>query len=126
MENDEYVVIISGNKSKHYYKNGLLHREVGPAIVTSYNKETYSGLSDEHLYKEVLVQSFTPSGYKPIYVTEEIEDSPRMPYRKAIYYLDGNAYAKRDFDKRITQMNLKNDLNTELLVNQSNTKKPKI
>ncbi len=123
---DQYIIIVSRNKTKYYYKNSVLHREEGPAIIHKFHQDKHLDLPDEHLYKIVEIEDLMPKGYKDIYVGEDVEDSSRVPFRPARYYLDGKPYSKKEFEQIKEKMDLKKELNNELNLNQINIQKVKI
>lgn len=130
--NDEYIVYIDEGKTSRYYKNKKLHREAGPAYVCTIDKEKYTNLSDEDLYRKV---------YKPVIPEEEVKAfhidyfhlsggnsipvaSPfKSTYYGSYYYLEGIKYSKKEFDTIL----FKNKMECELSqLDNKTSKKPKV
>jgi hypothetical protein len=111
-----------------FYKNGLLHREVGPAVVTLANRDEFLNLGDESLYKETPIDSKFPNGYKPenIFVEDNIKGKNVLVYSIAIYYLNGQAYSYKEFEEAKIKLDLKKELDKELDTSQSNIKRSKV
>ncbi len=94
---DEYIVCIEEDGHHFYYKNGKLHREVGPAYFGALHEKEYTNLSDEKLYKKVFVYTVDEKQYTvPI---NSDPDSVRISYRplKANYHLEGKQYNEKEF-----------------------------
>lgn len=126
---DEYIVkkCSYGKGVYFYYKNGKLHRENGPAIVSSYDIGRIKGRKpkDESLYKEEIVKESVPIEHMNIHI---VDDSPGLcpEIYPATYYLEGQAYTKKQFDELKAKIDIKNELSSELSVTLSKTKKAKI
>jgi hypothetical protein len=126
---DEYIVkkCSYGKGVYFYYKNGKLHREEGPAIVSSYDIGRIKGRKskDEVLYKEKIIHEAVPPGHTN---TAIIEDPSGLcpEINMAVYYLEGQPYSKKDFKEIKTKIDMKNELSKELSLNESNIKKNKI
>ena len=124
MENkDEYTVKICINKEfyrtdYYFYKNGLLHREAGPAILLGLNKVEFDKLEDNHLYKEELIFKRVPPGYECKYVRAT---PPAIAVVK--HYLNGIAYQT---EKEFNIAKFNKELEQELPVTKLTNKKPKI
>ncbi len=123
---DEYIVKIC-NKSifdegdYYFYKNGLLHREEGSAIILQFSTNKFKSLNDKDLYKEEIITNKFPQDYKFKYL--EIGDSG---VSLATHYLNGIHYSQEQFEKIKEKLDLKNELNNELSITKNNTQKPKI
>jgi len=131
MENtEEYIVqkCKNGKGSLFFYKNGLLHREAGPAIVTFPNRKTLTKLGDENLYKEKIVKSDFPEHYSPdpIDKSELINGKIALIHSIAIFYLEGKPYSQEEFEQIKGTFILKNELSKELLESDKLTKKVKL
>jgi hypothetical protein len=118
MENqDEYVVYIEKIGNRFYYKNGQLHREVGPAYVPWSLKDKYSGLEDQDLYKIICKEHIDEPKYKSSYFIDEpmhaflddfgrpvkltpkqIDDKLRIRPTYPCYHLEGVEFSKQEFD----------------------------
>jgi hypothetical protein len=130
MTKDTYIIkrTRNGTGACFFYKNGLLHRELGPAIVTLANRDDLLNLGDEYLYKEISIDSKFPNDYIPIYILENqcINDRMTQVYSIAVYYLNGQAYSKKEFNEAKIKLDLKKELDKELNIVQSNIKKTKV
>jgi hypothetical protein len=133
---DEYILKrgFGGSGAYFFYKNGLLHREVGPAIIFEETEEEYKNrflnLGDEHLYKEEIINSKYPLDYKEELFQEKVY-IPSLKYAVDSHivfshYLNGKPYTPNEFKQIKVRLDLKNELNTELPNNHSNIKKPKV
>lgn len=130
---DEYILkkCSFGTGTYFYYKNGLLHREAGPAIVSAYNisrikPNKYPHLNDSHLYKQEIVNEIAPKNYIGIQITEEGQQGLCHEITDAVYYLEGEPYTKKQFEKVKEKLDLKNQLNVELPITQQIIKKTKV
>jgi hypothetical protein len=104
MEKDEYVVNKLGI-FVCYYKNGKLHREVGPAIYFSNDSHKYTNLEDQELYKRGIVNA----GSLPSSVVFNMNKN-NDPY----YYLEGVSYTENEFKSMLDKKNLKLELDNDL------------
>lgn len=121
---DSYVVKICSTgqfelNDYYFYKDNLLHRETGPAVILGLTKEKFDKLVDKELYKQELIQSKFPPGYQIKYVRVI---SPAI--RVASYYLYNEPYTEEEFNKIKFTLELKKELNDELQSHQSDPKKP--
>jgi hypothetical protein len=122
-QKDQYIVYINEYKTRYYYKNDLLHREAGPAIVRGSLVENYEHLVDKQPYEEIMLHIYgVPKGYESQYLRYE----DRLEYYTAMYYLEGKPYSQKDFEKIKTIIDLQDELNDKLPINLSNNKKNKI
>lgn len=127
---DEYIVKVFNDGTRHYYKNDRLHREIGPARLIPEDKEYFTDLSDEHLYKEVILDQDPPhkvlNNTPPVmYVTKK--DGSVDRFRTIpIYYLEGQTLTNEEFAKIKAKLVLKNELSVELPTTESSSKKLKI
>lgn len=147
---DEYLVFVrKGDGSRFYYKNRKMHREAGPAIVCPTEIEKYTGLSDEGLHKETVIDlliidsgaEVSTINLEKLYEFTVVEDSkeitmsipngqsfvvieaPSAYFMGSLYYLDGIKLSEKEFDASI----LRNKIENELEQTSSTTnKKPKI
>lgn len=117
--NDEYIVYIRKDGSRFYLKNKAFHRESGPAIVIAADKDRYSNLGDENLYKK---------SYKPI-EWEENDDNRHLDklmmftyFFESQYALNGIKYSEQEFNAIM----LNQQLQDELHKSASHDKKVKI
>lgn len=127
---DNYIVkrTRNGTGACFFYKNGTLHREAGPAIVTLSNREHFLQLGDEELYKEEHISTDFPDGYSYEYLQqEEIIDGHLAKFTTIpIFYLNGQPYTEEEFNKIKLTLELKNELNNELLSSTNSVKKAKV
>lgn len=127
---NNYVVKKFGgaNGDHFYYKNGLLHREAGPAILSRFKRRFFQNLGDEGLYKEEILQGNSPSDYEPEIITELSEniDNISDTMMVAIYYLEGQAYTSDEFKDIKAKLDLKKELYSELDSSSNSIKKAKI
>lgn len=122
MSNHIVKICNNGKKDCYFYKNGLLHRENGPAIVLGYLSDNLHKLEDLHLYQQKNIQEGFPSNYQIRYLLESLEGD----VVNAIYYLNGEPYTKQEFMDAKVILDLKNELSSELITNQSPIKKSKV
>jgi hypothetical protein len=103
-----------------YFKNGQLHREAGPAIISIIDKEEYSYSEDKDLYREgkVKLDIFTK-----MRVLANIASSTNN--KNVSYFIDGELFSKEKF-YRIKLNKFKKELDNELITNKIETKKLKI
>lgn len=127
---DNYIVkrTRNGTGAYFFYKNGTLHREAGPAIVTLSNREHFLQLGDENLYKEEHVNRDLPNGYSYEYIQEEEIIDGRLTQVSSIpiFYLNGQPYTEKEFNKIKLTLELKKELNNELLSPTTYVKKAKV
>jgi hypothetical protein len=133
---DEYIFFINQFKTRFYYKNKRLHRENGPAVVISEDKDKYINLEDKDLYKEVfepVIQSIPnnkESNIKEYLIFDGIHFMNTLPhrpgmishYRFSIYYWDGTPYSKEQFEI----IKLKNELENNMIINESTETRTKV
>jgi hypothetical protein len=123
MLKNNYIVNINSDGSRTYLKNGLYHRESGPAIVSSLDKNKYLNLGDEELYEKV----FTTFSKQPHYlVNDGLWEYPVYLSLSTAYYLNGIEYSKEEFDAIKIKKELKEELNKNLDQNENLIKKTKI
>lgn len=128
MEN-EYTVKIFNDGTRYHYKNNLLHREIGPAILIPEDKQYFKDLSDRHLYKEIFVDEDAPwkiFNQKPIIYLPQPLGSFKRYHTMPVYYLNGEALSDEEFVKVKAKLVLKNELSSDLPMNQTTNKPPKI
>jgi hypothetical protein len=125
---DQYIVKICATSQfelndYYFYKNGLLHREEGPAVLLGLNEDSFYKIKGRKLYKEEFIPYKFPPGYEIKYVNSR---SPAI--KPASYYLNNEPYTEEEFNNIKSKLALKNELNNELPCSQSNTntKKNKI
>lgn len=123
MENkDEYIMEDNGF-TLVFLKNGVIHREDGPAMLWKHNSkiEHYLNLGDEHLYTIKKTKTYQKKVWK---------DSQQRKHNDDIFYfLDGRPLPKDDFElelKKIQIERIKSELNNELSTQQTNYKQSKI
>jgi hypothetical protein len=131
---DKYTLLkcCDGDGAYFFLKNGVLHREFGPAYISEEieDKSKYLNLGDEHLYEEKITSDFYLEGFTQETVSENIF----VPSLNAVvpafviltHYINGQAYTKKDFKKFKRKAFLKKKLDAELPVNQVHSKKIKI
>jgi hypothetical protein len=126
MKNKDKYIIENDGHSYIFTKNGVRHREVGPAFFwhTNKDKNEYLNLEDKDLYKLKKI--------KLSMVDESLEYEMEVlrimngETNKVVYFLDGQEYSKDEFEKIKSIRDLKNQLGSELPIAQSHTKKIKI
>jgi hypothetical protein len=118
MENKDKYYIVESIYTLRYFKNGKFHREEGPAffLKTDKNFNEYLSLGDEHLYQHKKKQT------KKLEEIEKLYISASRNYHEELYYLEGVQYSKQEFYAIKTQK----ELDKELLISKSNTKKIKV
>lgn len=117
---DKYVVYIRKDGTRFYYKNNKLHRESGPAIVISDDKDKYTKLDDDSLYEKT---------FQPVLVDvrEDMYEVVKFPNGKIVtyettmtfyifsqYYLDGMKYSEKEFQTIKLKENMEKDLAEKL------------
>ncbi len=110
MRQDEYTVTLL-NKHLCYFKNGLLHREDGPALVhfdDEANLIAYmtdkDNIKDYSLYKEISNEEIDKKNI-PAFVAFNLSY-----LGQTCYYLKGSRYSKEEFEA----VKLNNQLEIEL------------
>jgi hypothetical protein len=109
---DEYIIEDNGFNFI-FKKNGVRHREAGPALFwkANVNKEQLLNLNDKHLYK--LVHLDLTSHDKDF--LSRAED--RVDLNEVYYYVEGKKYSQQEFETIKLKLILKTEL-TEDLNNQ--------
>jgi hypothetical protein len=126
---DEYILkkCSLGEGDFFYYKNGKLHREDGPAIVSQDDRRINKHAESSSEYKIVILKEVMPKDYTPQYIFEELRKSIiSMVRRSAKYYLEGEPYSSKEFEEIKAKLELKDELSIELSSNTSNSKKVKV
>jgi hypothetical protein len=118
---DEYILKrgFGGEGAYFFYKNGLLHREAGPAYISEEEIEEnspYLNIVDEHLYKKEILEQRWPEDFK-----EEVLFKKDY-YIVLSHSLFGIPYSKEEFNILVLQNQLDKELNT----NKTKDKKLKI
>lgn len=123
---NEYVIkkCLNGEGTYFFFKNGKLHREAGPAVLTAKTRENLPQFGDEHLYKEEVLEERQPDNYKTLFFESVEGNGSRIVSIAAYHYIEGEAYREEEFEI----IKAKNDLENELNNNPSiiKNKKPKI
>lgn len=102
---DKYEMFISDTDKVYYFKNGLLHREEGPAIVISKDREQYTNLNDKDLYKLIDKPAYHP--FNDPYSEDNFESTLfDILSNESEYYLEGKEYIKQEFDVLVLQKEL--------------------
>jgi hypothetical protein len=128
---DEYILKIcnNGDGPCYFYKNGLLHRENGAAIVLI-SKDELDKLKDKELYKIEIIEEEFPPNYQVNFVFATLDPAKNLGFNRAksnaIHYLNGEPYSSEDFEIIKSKLDLKKQIDSELSITQSNTKKIKI
>jgi hypothetical protein len=128
---DEYIVKIcnNGDGGCYFYKNGLLHRESGAAIVLI-SKDELDRLADKKLYKIEIIEEDSPPDYQDQFVSVDLEPGQNLGFNRArtnaIHYLNGKPYSQQDFESIKSKLDLKKEIDSELPITQPATKKAKI
>jgi hypothetical protein len=103
---DQYILLFE-NGFYHFYKNKVLHREVGPAFFHEEYKDEYLNLGDESLYQ--LSNE-----------TTDITTNLCLQYLGEVsYYIEGNYCEEEQFEKLILNKQLNEDLSN---INNNNKK----
>lgn len=115
MLENNYIVNIKSDGTSYYFKNGLLHRENGPAITNPIDKDKYFNLSDESLYIKEITSHLEE---------DDLWEYPVYLFVPTSYYLNGIQYSKEEF----TAIKLTKELAIELAQTQETTqiKKTKV
>ena len=124
MENnnqDEFIVIIEKMGNRFYYKNGILHREAGPAYVPWKLKEEFTGLADQELYKKVFQLHAKEDEYDG-FASDGSPITMRARPDYVCYHLDGKEYQLEEFNAIM----LEKELSKEIPKQEVKTKKVKI
>lgn len=118
MLKDNYVLSIKSDGTLYYFKNGLLHRENGPAIINSMDKGKDLNLSDESLY----TKEITPYSKEATYLEDdELWEYPVYLFISTSYYLNGIQYSKEEFTARKLRKELAIELENQLTHTQEPT-----
>ena len=114
---DEYYYVVEDDFIAHF-KNGLLHREAGPAVYHIKLKDKYSNLEDKDLYS-LKVLKVSPGNIIIFYtLTKYYED----PDQVTTFYLEDKELTAKEFYSIKDQK----ELEQELGINKSTTKKIKL
>ena len=105
-----------------FKKDGVIHRDAGPAVFWTKNKKTknYLNLNDKNLYK-IKIKELSPKEQDFWSISMfhgNMED--------VSYYLDGTMYSEEEFDTILKRKNLSDQLQKELPIKQVTTKVLKI
>jgi hypothetical protein len=114
MDNSNQYVIEYNGVNLYYYKNNKLHREVGPAIFSVEDMDSYYKLGDEDLY---VMKYVNPK-----------KSTAKKQYTPG-YCLDNLQYNKDGFEFALKQKNIErlhNNLSNQLSTNDNQSKKIKI
>lgn len=120
----------NGEKDCYFYSDNLLHREEGPAIILNAGQDDLLKLKDGHLYKKETIEAELPPNYSAKFLLESTPIPNTNTFEgkiiDATYYLRGEAYTEEEFIEAKAKIDLKNDLSSELSLNNNHTKKPKV
>jgi len=113
-QEDEYIVEVC-NGDKHYFKNGKLHCESGPAVV----HEGFINPIADNLYTPVDVKK-GKGKYETYFIYRNgLLDRPtEHKVFEYSYYLEGVGYEEIDFNVIILRKELEEDLNSNQKVNK--------
>jgi len=115
---DEFILNIHANGSRYYYKNGLIHRESGPAIINPLDKDKYFYTNDVNLYTTNLLPES-----EPFYLKEDdLWEYPIYLSIRTSYFINGIEYSQKEFEAR----KLKKELDNELLIKEFENRKTKV
>ncbi len=121
---DEYILkrSVEDDAPYFFYKNGKLHREMGPAYISEHveDKSKYLNLGDEHLYKIEILEHIYPIGFK-----HEMRFDGSS-FVELSHYINGVAYTKKEFKQMKRKFYLKKELNEELPIKEKNKKRLKV
>lgn len=106
----------------YYFKDGLLHRENGPAIISEKHKEQYLNLGDEDLYKPSQSGTSVIDDRLLAFILLSHAATPEINF----YYLNGVHHTEEEFNSILDKKKLHKDLNNDLISNQNNSKKLKV
>lgn len=129
---DNYIVKIcqNGKGGCYFYKNNVLHREAGPAVLKNITKNEFEQLADKDLYQEEIIPELFPSDYQISFLEEPPPANDKSGFAgsiiDAIYYLDGVPILEEEFKINRSRIKLKDELSTELSLSQSSNKKSKV
>jgi hypothetical protein len=129
---DNYIVKIcqSGKGGFYFYKNDMLHREAGPAVLKNMTKDEFDQLDDKELYQKEITNTLLPPGYQANFLFEKPLAYDNSGYGgsivDAIYYLDGEPFLEEEFKRNISKIKLKDELSQELSISKELTQKAKI
>lgn len=114
---DEYYYTIKDNLFIAYYKNGNLHREIGPAVYHIEEKDKYFNLADKDLYKENA--EITSKSLIVIYMLVHANSTPE---ELTSFFLNDNEITSKEFYADLTHK----ELQQELVTNKTLSKKLKV
>jgi hypothetical protein len=116
---DEYIIEDNGI-NLIFKKNGLNHREAGPAIIWKTCTDKYPNAEEQKLYKTVIKDlKIEKKDFLHIsnFTTHII---------RSTYYLEGQHYTEEEFYKRKAKLDLKNELCKDLPITDSDTRRTKV
>jgi hypothetical protein len=123
---DEYVVKIydNGKGIQCFYKNGKLHREESSAIIMPNYAYHHFRIEDDNLYrKEIYSEDLPP---QEILKEHKFLAVKNLHYAIPFYYLEGIRYGRQEFEQLVSKLQIKDQLDLELLESQVKDKKLKI
>ena len=108
MDYKEYTVKVYGNGDKHWYLNGKLHREDGPAAENANGKYWYL---NGKLHREDGPAAEHADGSKYWYLNDQLhrENGPAIESANGnkYWYLNGKLHSEEEFNKREDSCNNK-------------------
>jgi hypothetical protein len=116
---DEYIIEDNG-VNLIFKKNGLNHREDGPAIIWKTCKDKYPNEKEQKLYKIIIIDlKIEKKDFFHIsnFTTHII---------RSTYYLEGQHYTEEEFYKRKAKLDLKNELYKDLPIIDKDNKRAKL
>jgi nitrous oxide reductase len=105
-----------------FKKDGVIHRDAGPAVFWTKSKKTknYLNLEDKNLYK-IKIKELSPKEQDFWMVSMFHRNMEEVSY-----YLDGNMYSEEEFTNILKRKSLSDQLEKELPIRKNLTKKLKI
>lgn len=119
--NNNYLVYINEDGVRFYYRNRMLHRRIAPAIVVPEDKQKYTRLEDEYLYKEIWDFEDLKKAIGESYLIAIVPTFSILFYESQ-YYLNDFPYSEKEFYAIL----LKDKMEEELFVGESLLKQVKI
>lgn len=103
-----------------YFKDGILHREVGPAIFLEKDKDKYFALGDENFYNSIEWRNSLIPNLAILLFMKAAETWINY------YYLNGVMHKEEEFNSILDKKNLQKELLKELPIVSNQRKKHKV
>ncbi len=119
---DKFIVkkALNGKGAYYYFKNGLFHREAGPAIIDFDDRHLFDNLLDQDLYEEEIIQKALPENFEESMLS--VKQNRMMDLLFVNYYLNGHPYTKEEFERTIRIKNEIKAITDDLTVGLPNNK----